>query len=82
MSVEVIATVLGVVLSMILSIVGFFIVRTLNRVEGSMESMTNSVNSLNNQMGKLVTEMSFARRDIDRHGNEIDKIKDHIFGKK
>lgn len=66
-------------LTIVLSVIGFFLVRTLNQIDTSMTSMTDSVNKLNSQMGTVLTEMSYQRRDIDSTQKEVEKLKEQIF---
>lgn len=69
------ATVLPTIWTGLLAIIGFFFVRTLNSVEGSLERVSNSVDSLNQNMAKVVVELAYQRRDIDLHTKQIDDIK-------
>lgn len=69
-------------LMVLITIIGFFSVRTLNSVDESLGSVTKSVNNLNENMAKVVTELSYQRRDIDVHSIEIKEIKEHIHFKK
>lgn len=78
--IEIIAVVVGFILTTVFTVIGFFIVRSMNHVDASMGKMTESVTTLNVQMGEVVTEMKYQRRDIDIQGNEIKDLKRHVFG--
>jgi len=62
------------VLTCLLTIIGFFAVRALNSVEGSLEKVSSSVDNLNRTMATVVVDISYQRRDIDRNTEDIKDI--------
>lgn len=65
-----------------MSVTGFFVVRTLHSVEDSINQGTKSINELNVTVKGVIVDMSHQRRDIDRHEIEIKEIKSYIFDRK
>lgn len=70
------------IITSIFSILGFLMVRSINSVDHSVGEATKSINELNKQMGALVAEVAYQRRDIDRHELEIRSLKKYIIDDK
>jgi uncharacterized protein YoxC len=63
--------ILVVVVTILTSVVSFFLIRTLSQVDESIANATNSIQDLNKTVGGVVIEMSYQRKELDLHTIQI-----------
>lgn len=66
-------------IGILLSVIGFFSVRTLNQIDSSLTSVSSSVIELKQTVTQAIIEQGSLRRDVDRNTHDIEDLKRRVY---